>query len=154
VREAFSQSALVQRRRDAVKHTAMTLDDGVRGLRPGEWRWALVPAAHVGGEVPAAGAYDHLSLPELRRCAVDDLYVWSRRERHGGDTADRAPYTRLRTNSRRRARTRIVQLERHASRVASAAARGPRPACSSAECTTRDVVDFNIFRSGIAAGEV
>jgi hypothetical protein len=42
---------LVQRRRDAIKHAAVALDDGVGGLGPGKRGRVLVPATHVGGEV-------------------------------------------------------------------------------------------------------
>ena len=42
---------LVHRRRDAIKHPAVALDDGVRGLGPGKRGWFLVPTPHVGREV-------------------------------------------------------------------------------------------------------
>jgi hypothetical protein len=42
---------LVHRRRDAIKHSAVALDDRVRGLGPGKWCRALVPTPHVGCEV-------------------------------------------------------------------------------------------------------
>ena len=44
---------LVHRRRDAIKHPAVRLDDGIGGLRPSEGRRMLVPVAHVGADVLA-----------------------------------------------------------------------------------------------------
>ncbi len=45
--------SLVHRRRDAIKHSAVTLDDRVGWFGPGERRGILVPTPHVGGEMLA-----------------------------------------------------------------------------------------------------
>jgi hypothetical protein len=46
-----TSGALVQRRRDTVKHPTMALDDGVGWLGPRKRCRIAIPAPHVGGEM-------------------------------------------------------------------------------------------------------